>query len=760
MGARQPLDRPADEVPTTGRDQLAYHGARIALLVALAVLTYVLFPNAPAVDSPIFEVGSVATENVIAPFAFDVPKSEAELAKEREELARSAKPIFVFVPAALDSAQRQLRTFTDTVGEAAAAAGEAPATAARGAGAAPAARDTQPSRTTRVRTAIQQAAASQGVSLSQAEADYLASGARRRAMEDAIRRAFGRWLSQGIVSGSAIEDLRGEVILRRGDDERSMLVDSLLTFGSLLSRARHFQPDPNSSVADGLYLKLLSAFFHPTVTLDRVATERHRQDLRASVDVNRYRVRTGEKIVGEHEVVGRPEFEKMKALHDAMQSRASGQRAIGRVLGSIAYNALVLAILGIAIVLFRPQVYGAFRSLTLFAVIYLLVLIVAALAAKWTPVHPELVPVALAAIILSVLFDPRISMIAAMILAVLVGGQSIYRGTNALFINLVGGAAAALSVRVILRREQSYQYVITIGIAYLFAALAIGLTLGWHASDIATSAGLGVANAIVSVVFATFLVPLAEKFTGITTHLTLIEYSDLNRPLLRRLSLEAPGTYAHTIAMANLVEAACTAIGANGLLARVGTYYHDIGKLKKPQYFVENQAGGRNPHDKLKPGTSASIIRNHVREGMELAAEYHIPRAIAAFIPEHHGTASISYFLEKARERDSSAPPNPAEFSYPGPIPQSAETAVCMLADGVEASVRVLQDPTPQRIRDVVDHIVRQRMEQGQLRDAPLTLRQLDIVKEQFARVLIGMYHSRIDYPASSGGVSAEFAAI
>jgi putative nucleotidyltransferase with HDIG domain len=255
-----------------------------------------------------------------------------------------------------------------------------------------------------------------------------------------------------------------------------------------------------------------------------------------------------------------------------------------------------------------------------------------------------------------------------------------------------------------------------------------------------------------------FLLPLAEKITGVTTDLTLLEYSDLNRPLLRRLSLEAPGTYNHTISMANMVEVACTAIGANGLLARVGTYYHDIGKLRKPQYFVENQLG-RNPHDKLKPSTSAAIIRNHVREGLELAEESHLPRAIARFIPEHHGTAQIAYFLEKAKERDGNGV-NPAEFVYPGPIPQSAETAVCMLADGVEASARVLQDPTPEKIRELIDHIVRQRIEQGQLRDAPLTLKQLDIIKEQFARVLIGQYHNRTDYPAASGGITSEFASV
>jgi putative nucleotidyltransferase with HDIG domain len=298
----------------------------------------------------------------------------------------------------------------------------------------------------------------------------------------------------------------------------------------------------------------------------------------------------------------------------------------------------------------------------------------------------------------------------------------------------------------------------SVAIAYLLAALAIGLTLDWSPWEVGRSALWGAANAVASVALALMLLPLAEKITGIDTYPKLLEWSDLNRPLIQRLSLEAPGTYHHTIAMANLAEAACNAIGANGLLARVGSYYHDIGKLKKPQYFVENQVKGRNPHDKLKPSTSAAIIRNHVRDGLELADEYGVPRAIRAFVTEHHGTGQISYFLEKARERDGSV--SPAEFAYPGPTPQSAETAVCMLADGVEASVRVLHDPNPQKIRDVIDHIVRQRIEQGQLRDAPLTLKQLEIVKDQFARMVIAQYHNRIDYPAASGGVTAEFVAL
>ncbi|MEO6208785.1 MAG: HDIG domain-containing metalloprotein [Gemmatimonadaceae bacterium] len=737
MDARRPQTGTVTLAADTGHERFALHAPRIALLLSVALVTYLLFPTSAAVDSAIFEIGSVATQNVIAPFAFDVPKSDAALREERDQLSRSAKAIFVYSPAALDSSQQQLAMLMRSIGVAADSAGK------RNEGA-----------------AAKHAAMEHGVALTAAEGAYIARPDHRRALQDAVHRAFARWLPQGIAASGALDDAQGELLVRRGNEERNVLTDSVLTLGSLLERSRALQPDPNSSVADGLYLKLLSGLLHPTILPDPAATERRREDLRNSVDVNQYMVRAGEKIVGEHEVVGRAEFDKMHAMHDAMQSTVGGDHAFRRVLGGIAYNALVLAIFGIAILVFRPALYRSMRALALFAAVFTLVLVVAAVGAQWSPVRPELVPVAIAAIIISMLFDTRISMIAAMILAVLAGGQSVYRGTNALFLNLVGGAAAALSMRTVLRREEGYRYVITIGAAYFFAAVTLGLTLGWTTRQIGVSAGFGVLNAFVSVVLAMFLMPLAERLTGVTTALTLVEWSDLNRPLLRRLSLETPGTYAHTIAMANLVEAACNAIGANGLLGRVGTYYHDIGKLAKPQYFVENQAGGRNPHDSLKPGTSATIIRNHIQEGLDLAAEVHLPAAIAAFIPEHHGTGHIAYFEDKARGSDGDPVVNVADYIYPGPVPQTAETAICMLADGVEASVRVLQEPTPQRVREVIDHIVRQRIEQGQLDEAPLTLRDIDVIKGEFARVFSSMHHARIDYPTASGGVTSEFASV
>jgi putative nucleotidyltransferase with HDIG domain len=209
--------------------------------------------------------------------------------------------------------------------------------------------------------------------------------------------------------------------------------------------------------------------------------------------------------------------------------------------------------------------------------------------------------------------------------------------------------------------------------------------------------------------------------------------------------------------MANLCESACNIIGANGLLARVGCYYHDIGKLANPGHFVENQGGGPNPHDQMRPQDSAHIIQSHVADGLALADAAGLPEIVKAFIPEHHGTTYITYFLSRARGSDPDGRVDPADFRYPGPRPQSAETAVAMLADSAEAAIRVLGNPTPEAVRSAIEHLVQQKLGSGQLDDAPLTLRDLDRIKREFARVMSGTYHKRIGYPRASGGITPEF---
>jgi cyclic-di-AMP phosphodiesterase PgpH len=301
------------------------------------------------------------------------------------------------------------------------------------------------------------------------------------------------------------------------------------------------------------------------------------------------------------------------------------------------------------------------------------------------------------------------------------------------------------------RRSRTWVFISIISLAYAFAAISVGVMRARPALEVLEVIGWGATNAIVASLLAIGFVPLLEAFTRVTTDQTLLELSDTNRPLLRRLQREANGTFHHTINVANLAEAACHAIGANALLARVGAYHHDIGKLVKPQYFVENQPRGRNPHDKLKPTMSAAIIRSHVTDGLRLAEEARLPSAVRAFIAEHHGTLRISFFFDRAREADPDAQLNPADFTYPGPKPQSKETAIVMLADSVESASRVLQDPSASRIRELVDRIVAGKIGAGQLDQSPLTLREIEMVKDQLVSVLAGMHHHRIDYPTAPG---------
>src|SRR3989449_7936396 len=354
--------------------------------------------------------------------------------------------------------------------------------------------------------------------------------------------------------------------------------------------------------------------------------------------------------------------------------------------------------------------------------------------------------------LLTVLFNGRVSMIAALILSVVIALQPVYHDTPALFLCMVGGVTAALSVKSLRRRSHLYAAVLVVGAGYLLGALALGLAGAWTAATIGRGALAGIANGLVSASLTILLLPLAEALTQITTDLTLLELSDPSRPLLRRLSLEAPGTYAHSIAMANLVEAACNRIGANGLLGRVGCYYHDIGKLGNAGYFVENQARGANPHDRIPPVQSAEIIRRHVTYGLELAAEAKLPAVVAAVIPEHHGTTQITYFFERAKKGGEA--PKREDFRYPGPPPRSVETAITMLADSVEAALRVIDDLTREKIEGAIEQVVKAKLAAGQPDEGPMTPRQPAQGEGEFIRVLTGMYHNRIDYPESSGGIT------
>jgi len=605
--------------------------------------------------------------------------------------------------------------------------------------------------------AVIRAAAEFGVPVTLQEAAYLAKGGKRRGLQQALERLFDRTLAQGVTGPGVLQvEQSRELIVRRGSTESSVQRDQVLTFAQYLSRAKQLHPDAGSSVGDVLYLKLARQFFRPTLIPKQLETERRRNELRGSVDPSKYIVRAGDRIVAPHEVVTSEAHERLVALHQELLRRgAATTYSIRGVLGPLLRDSLIIAIFWVLLVFYRRETYRDIKQVALIGGLFALLLTQSGVVARFYAPHPEVIFMPFLAMMMTVLFNGRVSMIAAMILAVVVGLQPVFHDVPATFLCVVGGVTAALSVKTLRSRSNFYAPVLIIAGGYLVGALALGLASGWPIQEIGLRGLLGALNGLVSAGLTFFLLPVAESVTHITTDLTLLELSDPSRPLLRRLSLEAPGTYAHSVAMANLVEAACNRIGANGLLGRVGCYYHDIGKVKNPMYFVENQIPGNNPHDRLKPLQSAQIIKAHVTDGLALAADADLPDAVTAFIPEHHGTTEITYFLDKANKTDGGQARNPEDFTYPGPKPRSMETAISMIADSVEAALRVLEDLTPQKIEEAIEHIVRTKVNAGQLDEAPLTLQQIEQVKAAFMIVLGGMYHNRIDYPESSGGIGA-----
>jgi hypothetical protein len=712
-------------------EQVRYHGARWAWVLGLALVANVAFPSSAADVAPLLAPGARADKEIVAPFNFVVNKSEDELQREAEEIAASVKPIYEFRQRSYDSAATVMRAFFDAVD---AAADQGP-------------------------QAIIAAGREFGVAVTVPEATYLGRGARRRALQAALTTLFERTLQVGVTGPGVLQvEQAREVIVRKGTTESSLNRDQVLTFAHYLTRAKALHPDAGSSVGDVVYLKLVREFFRPTLVLNRLETERRRNELRGSVDPSKYIVRAGDRIVGAREVVTNEAHERLLALHQELLRRgAATTQSVRGLVGPLLRDMLILSIFWVLLVFYRRETYREQRQVALIGGLFALVVLEAAAVARFYPEHPEVIFMPFVAMTMTVLFNGRVSMIAAMILSVVIGLQPVFHDLPALFLCTVGGVTAALSVRTLRRRSNFYVPVLLIAAGYLVGALALGLASGWPVREIGLRGVWGAVNGLVSAGLTFFLLPVAESVTHITTDLTLLELSDPSRPLLRRLSLEAPGTYAHSVAMANLVEAACNRVGANGLLGRVGCYYHDIGKVNNPQYFVENQTRGVNPHDRLKALQSAQIIRKHVTDGLALAADAGLPDAVAAFIPEHHGTTEITYFLDKANKTDGGQPVNHDGFVYPGPKPRSMETAIAMIADSVEAALRVLEDLTPQKIEEAIDHIVRTKLNAGQLDQAPMTLQQIDQVKAEFVRVLSGMYHNRIDYPESSGGIGADW---
>ncbi len=359
-----------------------------------------------------------------------------------------------------------------------------------------------------------------------------------------------------------------------------------------------------------------------------------------------------------------------------------------------------------------------------------------------------LVPIPMAAMLLSLLVTTNISMLVCTVISILVATMM----TGDFYIFAFLFLSACVSTFSIFKRVSRSELMLAGYIVGAFNILFV-VTLGlireigdplWFLSNGLVSFSTGVLSSMITLA----IVPYMESMFKITTQQTLLELSNLNHPLLRRLMMTAPGTYQHSLMVANLAEAAAEAIHADGILCRVGAYYHDIGKMKRPLFFTENQFSGENPHATLTPRMSKMVIAAHVRDGIDLAGKYNLPYVLRDFIAQHHGTSLVSFFFSQAMQTEEMSNPDAEResFRYPGPKPQMKEVGIVMLADSVEAAVRSLEKPTPNKIENLVDKIFHDKIDDDQLDECPLSLREIDAIKETFLRVFKGIYHSRIDY--------------
>ena len=500
----------------------------------------------------------------------------------------------------------------------------------------------------------------------------------------------------------------------------------------------------------------LARLVRPLVASDLVysadETEERRALARRAVPTQREFI-MGERLVGRGDRVTEQEALFLSTLHGRLVEKGSigpVEKIFWRSVTRLLLAAAMLLIFGwVAWIHFRELLLGL-RRLFAAAAVFAVFLVGAAVSLSQPSFGAAAVPVPLLAILLTVLFRERVGYPVTLLALALLGLAGADRDWMLAWAVL--GLVSVALVRRIRQRDQFYKAIAVLSALQVFLITVVNATQGVSLLGLGSAYFAGVLTPVASIALALFLLPVIEPLVGVSSDLTLLELSDLNHPLLKRMALESQGTFHHCQVVAQIAENAARSIGANSLLTRVGALFHDIGKMSKPEYYVENQGGGPNKHDELSPSMSALVVASHVREGIEMARRWRLPQAVIDFIPEHHGTSVMKYFYHKALENDEQETVKVDDFRYPGPKPQSRETAILMLADAVEAATRSLAKPTPGRIREMTKQIIDERMLSGELDECQLSLNHLARIREAFIPLLTGIHHARILYPGQRGG--------
>lgn len=490
--------------------------------------------------------------------------------------------------------------------------------------------------------------------------------------------------------------------------------------------------------------KLVEPLIRPNMIYNPEATAEEQEAAREEVE--EVIIQRGARIISEGETVTQEHIVRLESLG----LLRGGHTDYSAFVGIFLLLLVIFFTVGIYLYIFYKDVYNDPSLLVLLGLVVIITLIFS-LAVNYFSHY--LIPVAAAVILITVLFGHRLAILLNIIFAIMVG--LITTGEfGPIVMSLIGGLVAILTVSRLSRRADLVKaglYVSAVNIAIIITVFllysSIQLEYGFlREFGLSLMAGMG--NGFFSAVVAIGLLPFLESGFGLTTSVTLLELSNSNQPLLRNLMMKAPGTYHHSVIVGNLAEAAAEEVEADPLLARVAAYYHDIGKISRPYFFSENQFSEENPHQKLSPSLSTLIINAHVKDGAEMAKNEKLPVIIQDIIKQHHGTSMISYFYRQALENDRHRITED-DFRYEGPLPQTKEAGIIMLADIVEAGVRSLSKPTKDRVSAMVRKMIKDKLNDGQLDECDLTMRDVDRISEKFIYIISGIYHNRIEYPES-----------
>ena len=520
---------------------------------------------------------------------------------------------------------------------------------------------------------------------------------------------------------------------------------SLFTQTSALAFADE-QLKGKEKIQSVIILSIIKDRLTPNIIYNERFTEKIENQAIENVSSTRGMVQKGELIVAKDKSISEEIYQKLESLRISYEDNATANGERKSVLiGQFLLVGMVISLLMVFLFLFRKDIFGDNRQISLILLVVTGMLIFLSWSIRIKLPSLYYIPYCIVPIIIRILFDTRLAM-NIHLLVILIASFFLPNSFEFAFLQVTAGMVAIYSIKNLVRREQFLISALLILLNYFIAYLGISLI---REGSLTTIEWVRFVPFIFSVLLSLLAYPLIylfEKLFGITSDITLIELTNTNTTLLRELAFKAPGTFQHSLQVANLAESAIFKIGGNALLVRAGALYHDIGKIDNPQFFIENQNKGLNPHDKLPYEESAQIIIRHVVNGIEMARRYNLPEVIIDFIKTHHGNTRVDYFYQSFIKNFPEKIVDENTFRYPGPIPFTKETAVLMLADSVEAASRSLKEPDAESINKLVERIIDYKLEQNQLNDSNITLKEIETIKLIFKTMLMGIYHVRIDY--------------